>query len=346
MRVSIGILAHDAERSVATTVASVMAQDLFTRPSASLARAELLVVANGCHDDTAGVATRALQALAPDPRLHAAVHSLATAGKSNAWNEYVHRLADPDADYLVLLDADVQLLEPGVLDHLVGALSADPTLLVATGYPIKHIALKQRRSVLDRLSLATSDLARRSAPGAIPGWAYCIRGPFARSVWMPVGIQVEDGFLAAMVATDQFRSPESADRVRMIPEARVCSEAYTSLKDIVRHEIRLMEGSVVNSYLYTFLWANSAGAGAGPLIGAMNDKKRSWLAEYVQGELAGKGRWVVPTHFLTKRIAGLGQLGAPKALAFLPVAVTRTLLDWYVAVVVNQRLRQGRWGSW
>lgn len=349
MRISLGIFAYNSARSIEETLESLFSQDLVKSPPAYLERLELWVVANGCTDDTVGIARRAMERLAPrpaDPRLAFGVRELPVAGKSNAWNEFVHGISDPGAEVLFAMDSDISFLSPRALTLLADALRTDPGLVVAVGRPFKHVQFHSRKTLFDRVSIATSTLFRRTQPGAITGQLYGIRGPFVRTCWMPVGLQVEDGFLRAMVVTDQFRKREELSRVRMVEEAGFRFEAYMEIPDIVRHEIRIMEGSIVNSFLYRDLWANSGTRGAGDLIRERNARNPAWPAELVDGAVRRRGSWVVPRPFLTSRLASLRRMGFWKALRYAPIALLRTALDGYVSTQVNRRLRRRSWGAW
>src|SRR5580692_3592205 len=85
-RVSIGILAHNEEPRIAKTLETLFSQDVFEKYCI-----ELVIVPNGCTDETAAVARRSVQEHQSVWSIHgsARVEELAGAGKTNAWNKFV-----------------------------------------------------------------------------------------------------------------------------------------------------------------------------------------------------------------------------------------------------------------
>ena len=81
MKVDLGIFAHDEGARIAAMVAGVLSQrhDLDLR---------VLVLANGCRDNTAAEARAA----------GAEVAELEDGGKSRTWNRFVHDLSRPEAE--------------------------------------------------------------------------------------------------------------------------------------------------------------------------------------------------------------------------------------------------------
>lgn len=107
------------------------------------ASVEVIVVPNGCTDQTASVAEAALERYI---RCHEAatarVESLPEGGKSNAWNQLIHRIAPENTDYYFLMDADIELLTSDTLERMLGVLLSNPHAQIATDTPVKHIAKK------------------------------------------------------------------------------------------------------------------------------------------------------------------------------------------------------------
>ena len=85
MIVSMGILAHNEACNIGNLISDLAGQSLLSNRHLSI---EIHVVANGCTDATVEVAK---QTLAAQPfqkeNITTFVHSLSSAGKSNAWNE-------------------------------------------------------------------------------------------------------------------------------------------------------------------------------------------------------------------------------------------------------------------
>lgn len=338
MKIGIGIMAYNEEARIRATLVSLRAQDLLDRPDP----VEIVVVANGCRDRTAAVAADAGRELfAGLPATAFRAETLERAGKSNAWNEYVHRLAAADCDVLFLMDGDITLIGAATLRLMVETLLAAPDAQVAVDVILKDLALKERKSALERLSVAASDLSR-AGPPKIAGSLYCARAAALRGIWMPAGLLVEDGFLKALIATDNFTRPEQPARVVRADEAAHTFEAVTSPRLLFKHEVRLLVGSAMNFVLFDFLRAEvAAGRGdAGKRVGELNAQDPGWFPALIDRQLGKKGFWLAPTGFVLLPLRQLRHLSAAAALARLPAALLRVAFNAAAAVAANGQLRR------
>ncbi len=210
MKISIGILAHNEEERISGTLTSLFAQDLFTK-----FETELVVVPNGCSDATAEAARMSIEAnRATWSALGTArVEELPVAGKANAWNEFVHRLSSQDADTLVLMDADISFLERDTLSRLVAALTGSPGAVVSVDQPLKRIEPGSKATLIQRvLASSTPPIDPRDVP--ICGQLYCAYSSELRRIRLPREIQVDDGFVRAMLLTRCFTAREDRSRIR------------------------------------------------------------------------------------------------------------------------------------
>ena len=254
MNVSIGILAYNESGSISATLLSLFQQSLLNQSEPNCA-IEVVVVPNGCTDETASVARAKLEELVQTvrPGVRAVVCEVEQSGKSNAWNLYVHEFSDPAADYLFLMDADIKFLEPHTLRHMIEILEATPSAWVSVDTPVKDVEIKEKKNLLERLSVSVS---KGGSGVAICGQLYCGRASVLRGIWMPPGLPVEDGFLAAMIVTDRFTSKEVFERIVRAEAASHVFEAYTNPITLLRHEQRIIVGSTINAFIYGDLWAN------------------------------------------------------------------------------------------
>src|SRR5690349_3405934 len=99
--ISIGIIAWNEEKGIRATLESLFRQSLFARLKERGLSCEIVCAANGCTDNTAGVASQVFneQATAHPFRetFSCVSHNLRERGKINTWNSYVHRLSDRSA---------------------------------------------------------------------------------------------------------------------------------------------------------------------------------------------------------------------------------------------------------
>lgn len=335
---SIGILAHNEAAIIARTIASLAGQSILDPARAAalnLDAIEVLVVPNGCSDETAGVAAAALAAF--PTHVSVAVRELAQGGKSHAWNRFVHDLSRPDATLIALMDADIEFGSADVLERLVERLHADPAAQVSTDRPVKDYRHKTRLSPLDRLSRRAS--AQKAGPRGLCGQLYCGRAAALRRIWLPAGLPVEDGFLAAMLLTDGFTRQPDESAIAPV-DVHHFYEPLEGVDAFVRHEARIIVGSVINAWLYTLLWEAGKRGHAGAFVRQRNDQDPDWVESVCQQARDREGRWLVPRSFVLGRLAPLGGQPLGRVVRRAPIAVAATLATLPAVLRANAILRR------
>jgi len=353
LKISIGILAYNESISISTTLESLLQQSLFN-DSQYCKFIELVIVPNGCTDQTAEISRNTLATLVKQrvqpPAIRWQVCEVAQPGKSNAWNLYVHEFSDPAADYLFLMDADIQLLEPDTLRNMIDCLETATERWISVDNPVKDVSIKKNKSLMEKLSVQMSKESLRDDDDPyICGQLYCGRAAKLRQVWMPPGLPVEDGFLRAMVCTDLFRSKEGIRAVKRAPNASHSFEAYISIPSLLRHEKRLVVGSTINACLFGYLWANcNEQQDAGSLIKRNNEQNPLWLHELIQQLRQENGWWLIPSSYLFRRFENLQRFPGLKAVRRFPLALIAFLVDLLVFFQANREIHKGNglgyWG--
>lgn len=342
MKIVIGMLAWNEENSIAATIASLARQTLLRRADGGAFAVEIVVVPNGCTDATPRVAREALDRLREEfSAVVCRVEALAEGGKSNAWNEFVHRLAPRDADYYILMDADIEILTPETLERMWEALERDPHAFIATDRPVKHLARKARLSPLEKLLMGAGAMTQ-AAPGQLTGQLYCARGSVLRRVWMPRGIIVEDGFLKQIICTDGYSGPVDNTRIVRAEGASHLFECYTKLRDIWNHQIRQAIGHTLYTYLTKHIRTQMPER---PVYEALLEKCRrdpEWFLREIREEIARRGWWVMDTPSVTMRWRRIRFAKGLSKLKFFAVAAVATPYDLAVFLVSNSRLKAGK----
>lgn len=279
MRVSIGIFAHNEQGRIGRLLESLAEQDLLRISADRGDFLEIITLANGCRDATvqeADTASGLLRHAHPSIAVRAEV--IEESGKSNAWNTYVHRFSDPVADFLIFMDADITLVGESTLRLLIDVLVENAKAAVSVDVILKDISFKHRQSLIDRLSLAATKL-NQSGPAKLAGSLYCGRAPILRGIWMPIGLLVEDGFLKAMVLTQNFTKGEDLAALIQVQGAAHTFEAVTNPRSIFKHEVRLLVGTWMNIVLFEHLRhvVSSTETTAGALIQAWNKENSDWF---------------------------------------------------------------------
>jgi glycosyltransferase involved in cell wall biosynthesis len=340
--ISVGVLAYDEAPRIGPMLESLVRQTIFDEGCPY--RVEVVVVPNGCSDDTAEVAARTLATAvsARSSDLRWRVVSLEEAGKAFAWNRFVHELSDPASDYLVLADGDIVLGAEDSLECMVQALEERPGAAVAVDRPVKDVALAAHASLKGRLSSAVSRLSGDSDDRPwICGQLYCGRAQVLRSFELPRGLTAEDGFLYTMVTTDGLRSPPDPQRVVRAVGAWHVFDAYTDPRQLFRHEQWLVRSHVVNDVLFEHLRSvGPAGHDPGAWLAEANRSDPGWMADVLTAALPTRARRLPPSYLFTRRFEALGRRPLRTAVVLAPVAAAATMIDLAVSVTANRQLRR------
>jgi glycosyltransferase involved in cell wall biosynthesis len=347
--ISIGVLAWNEEGEIGRTIASLFSQSVFTDPwtAGEGTRWEVMVVPNGCTDGTAAVSRQALErcvSACPGAEVSWAVRELEQPGKSNAWNQYIHALSSPEAELIIMIDADIEFGHPRTIENVLRTMWENAGADVVVDEPLKSIGRKPRKSFLERLSLRASQV-RLSGPPGIAGSFYCARARLLRSIWMPIGLSGEDGFLRAMVVTNLFRSELDENRVVRALDASHYYVAETSIGGLIRHQTRMIIGTALNCFLtwdgLLFL-TDPAGPGAGELIRNLSAKDPDWYRKYLHNVIMNKGWWVLPRGILFGRFRRLKWLtGLDKAKGALALCIG-LIFDLPVMLIANHKIKSGK----
>ena len=346
--ISIGVIARNEEKSIGPALGSLFRQSLFAELAQRGRQAEILCVANGCTDATVEIATRVFEEQAArHPHRHAFIgRTLAVpeAGKINAWNLFVHRMSASGARYLILMDADILFGHFTTLWNLCRALERDDRAQIASGEPVKDLALKKNPSPRERLSLATSHLTR-SCTAQLTGQLYCIRTTTARRIHLPRALAAcEDGFIKSLVCTDFLTKPPQPGRIVRVPHASHIFEAYVSGRDILRNQKRQMIGQTfVHVLIDQFLPSLPAAdqANLQQKLQQLDAEEGRWLERLMAAHLRRTRHfWQLFPGILTFRFHRLAGLPAGKKLLYFPATLAGlgvTLAACWLAAVALRR---------
>ena len=163
-RISIAVRAWSEEAAIRAALDSLFQQSLFEALSKRQEGCEVLGIANGCIDRTAGIAAEAFEEEQPTHPFASAftrpVAEIVEAGRNNTWNAFVHPLSDREAGFLHLMDCDLVFNRANTLANMYAALLNNPRACIASDRQYKDIGFKTKKSLRDRISLATSDMTR------------------------------------------------------------------------------------------------------------------------------------------------------------------------------------------
>ncbi len=332
MKISIGILAWNEEVSIRTTIHSIFAQSLIRDAVTSGFQIQIVCVPNGCTDNTAQAANGAMLAAAEKLNypegVRWQVHSLEKPGKTNAWNVFIHKLADPQSDVIFMVDADIQIYMPDTLRNMLQKLYAHEDTLICTDLPVKHVVFKQRYSLLDQISMHAATI-NQSASGQLCGQLYCARAAWLRRLWIPEQIIVEDGFIKKMAVSNFLTEPENAARRLVVAEtASHVFEAYTRLSDVLATHRRQIAGYIIHRWIWEYLQEHlSEAPDAAMLIENLNRTAPDWSRRLIAGKIKERDYIRIYRILISTRLIRFRGFSASKKAAYIPALAVQILLD-------------------
>lgn len=332
LKISICVIARNEGEVVGRLARQLADQTLLASPN----RFELVVVANGCTDDTASAADKAFAAAFNQHGATLLVHETPVGGKARSWNLAVHELLDANGDIAIFVDADIELADDRVLEEMVAQLVGNLSLVAVSGQPMKDIARKTRKSLVDRFSLIISGQSVTSH--AINGSLYAARLAELRKIWLPVPTPGEDGLLSAMIHTDGFSRLPNHQLIAQVPRPTHYFEAH-SVTGFFRHETRMTVGTIINGWICEYLWSGAHSQHVGQFVRERNEREPQWVGHLVESHIAGK-TWVLPPRMLTWRLHNLRGVGLGPLLARLPFSVAASLLGMWPGLRANRILKR------
>ena len=345
MHLVIGILAWNEESSIGGTIRSLGQQTLFAEVAGEGGEVEVIIVPNACTDRTGEVAEAALEKhIRIHPSTTARVESLAEGGKSNAWNELVHRLAPAETDFFVLMDADIELLTKDTLVLMWSALRSNHQALITTDLPVKHVARKKRLSLRERFLVGAGSMTQ-SASGQLTGQLYCARGHMLRQIRIPRGLIVDDGFIKQMVCTMGYSEPADPSRIVRVEGAAHVFECYTRLRDIWNHQVRQAVGHTLYTYFTAYMRANLPERPVFAKLKVLCLEEADWFAKFAREEIRRRGFWVMDSASFWVRWRRARAARGWRKLRFFALAAVATPFDAAVFLASNARLKGGRVNS-
>ncbi len=159
---------------------------------------------------------------------------------------------------------------------------------------------------------------------------------------MPPSLPVEDGFLAAMIFTNGFTVQERPGSIVRVRDAVHYYETHVGVLGFLRHERRIIVGSVVNSLLFGLLWKAGRDGHVGRFIEQENVRDPLWLDRFIETEISKRRFWVVPSHFLLKRLTPLRGMPVMVVIKRAPFALVSTALTLLACIQANSTLRSTR----
>ncbi len=350
---SIGIMAWNEEASIIPMLESLFQQSVFAELASRNVRCEIICLANGCTDRTVEVAGEIFAKMRRDHPVRRAlqlqVADIATPGRNNAWNRFVHEFSDREARFICLMDADIIFNRADTLQLVLGELERNSHLGGVSDTPVKNIANKVQPSWRERISLATSAMTG-TIEGRLNGMLYCLRADIARNLFLPRDVLAnDDGFFKAAICTDFFVAPLDPTKVVSVREATHLYAPYLSLSAVLNNQKRQMIGQttvhVIIEYLMTLPAAERVNLAA--TLQRHETEDPDWLKKLIDAHVARTVVfWRLFPGILGFRWRRLARMRGMRRLTHLPATIAGFAVTLIACWQAARFLRRGVTNYW
>jgi hypothetical protein len=340
---SIAVFAHNEENSISNIIHDIICQDIFQNSEFTV---EVHILANGCSDKTVEFAKIEVAKIDKSVKEKFFIHDLVASGKSRTWNDFVHRISNPNSDFFIFVDGDIRIRQNFSFSTLAASLTENANLQIVSSRPVKNLTLADRLSVTEKIMVAGTGTLNNWKT-SVAGSLYVVRAGAARKIWMPIGLPVEDGFLRAMVLTDCLTKDEDLSR---IDGNEILWHQYESVKtfaELLHHQTRIIIGSAINAVIFSVIRREATEPEAAYTFLQNAAQDEDWLSKIEIAELPRFPYGYVPFSFLVKRIKFLLSSKGALKVSNVVKAIFGFLFDLLVYIMASLRMaRSGGAGFW
>ncbi|WP_439503616.1 glycosyltransferase [Methylophaga sp.] len=334
LNIDIGVFAYNEENNIKQIIESILKQDLFSSDSYSV---KLYILANGCNDNTVKIATSLINEFRSFE-----IIELPIGGKSRTWNRFVHEISRKSSDQLIFCDSDIFFTKQTILKDLCEKLNNKLSLKAVSSRPVKDLTrMNHKLSFTDRLIASSAD-GLNNWQTSICGQLYALKTDTARSIYLPIGLPVEDGYVRAMIVTDDMTSSENLSKISGDEDIYHLYKSERTIKNLINHQSRIVIGSAINYIVFEELRQKKFTKKEMIEFTKSISENENWLEELIKLKLPSKKYGWVPWHFLTKRfnyvILSPRRLLKPKKIILLILGVG---FDLIVFIKAQYKMARG-----
>ncbi len=318
--IDVAVFAYNEAANIEHLIKDVVKQSVFRRTDIDF---RLLILANGCTDNTVSMANAVRNQLDPDLAHCIEVLDFEAGGKSRTMHHFIQNCSRKEADLLGFMDADIRLPEPDTLENMVDQLLDRPLLQTFTSRPIKDIDQNNESSNLIARIIAAGGGGLSDYRNSICGQLFMMRTAMARQIGLPAGLPVEDGFIRAMMLTDLLSAPEDFERIDGDPEIYHVYESIRGVAELIRHQTRIVIGSAVNEVLFAKISQDAPTQEEAHKLLMSASADANWLGHVLKEGLPKRPFGYVPFPYLLWRLKAYPESGksGPKSLLMLLLGV-------------------------
>lgn len=295
--VAIGIFAHQEEDNISSIISYYEKQSIINNPDFYT---KIYILANGCSDKTVQIARECIKKSCLLNIFE--IIEIDKGGKSNAWNVYVHDVCKDQFDYLLFCDADIRVIDESVIETMITVLINSDHVDALNSMPVKDINYDLRAKGFVQKIIASSSGGFSDWKSSICGQLYGVKYKKIKDVYMPIGLPVEDGFIGAVIATENFTQPPDNSKIFGVEKVWHVYESEKKISSIIRHQVRIVVGSAINYAVFTHF--NKIGIDKAHAIQKISANDETWLPCLINSFYPRKWGWV-PIHFLIKRVSNI-----------------------------------------
>ena len=339
MKILLGILVWNEEDIIKQTLQSLFKQSIFKKDEMEV---ELIVLANGCTDNTVKVSEKSINSLrkSVDCKLVPKVIDSKTPGKIKAWNDVMYKYSSGDEQYIIFMDGDIIFLQDDNLEKLIDALEKDQNAWISTDYPVKDIQFSGKKSLKDRLSLAFSKFTKK-ANGQLCAQLYCARSSFLRRFSIPEGLVAEDTYIKLLAVTNGLTEKPNEGRLIKVENTSHLFEAYTDFNAFFKNQIRQTISFTIWRIFKKEILKKEKKVNALEYSKEKYFENPEWFRGLIQKSFSEKKFWHIYSGAFSVRIKRLKLLSFPnKLIMFMPV-ILATIVDSLVFLVSNHKIKKG-----
>jgi glycosyltransferase involved in cell wall biosynthesis len=351
LKLSVGVVAWNEESSIAAALESILKQTVFRNAKELGFEAELIVIANGCTDNTVEVTDeffeKARREFPENGPVRLRLEIVPEAGFANAWNLLAHTYSRPDADFIYFVNADIVIDQPEAFEWMLNELQKDSGMQVVSPVGRKHIEAAKCKTFCDRLNLAVTRFTEKNQTAQVRGHCFCARAAAMRSVWLPTRFPgAVDGAFKRMIISKMASTQDKPSRIGLARNAGYTFEAYRTFADIYHRRVRLFVGQTFIEALMRHLKtmrSEQPDLNLMAYLRARDEADPSWLNRLVQLSIYVNGLFAtMPSPWFRFRFWKNPNIGIFRKLGMLPVAVIAFIFDIPVFLSAAWRLKTGR----
>jgi len=335
--VSIGIFAHNEAENILAILTNLNSQNIFGNAEFNV---KVYLLANGCSDRTASIATEFLLNKQHDYDLN--VIELERGGKSRTWNFFVHEVIQEESDYVIFMDADIILDDPSTLNSLATFMERRVDIAGSSSLPRKNISTEKKPNLIQKMIAAGGGTSGHDLKTAICGQLYVLRTAAAKNLYLPIDLPVEDGFVRHAIITSSFSEVVDESLIDQCANVSHLYESEKTVAGLIRHQVRIVVGSAVNAALFAMLidLRKKSGPADVSKVLQLASTEDKWLRKFLNAALPSSKYGWVPLPWLYSRTRAFvlrGPYGPKRTF----VALMGMGLDLVVYIIAQYKMARG-----